>query len=91
METISGFIRMAAQVKVESLGRDKWQFEIRVNPELTGEERDRAIHARAARIAKTNRENKTWPADGEILVWYAEIDDLERVKNEVDWHPLKTN
>lgn len=43
-----------------------------------------------APLAKANRENKSWPEVGDVLVWYAEVDDLDRVKNEVDWHPLKT-
>lgn len=48
-QELPGFIRMVAQVKVKDFNRNKWQFEIQVNPELTDGERDQAIHSRAAR------------------------------------------
>lgn len=86
-----GMIRMVAQVKVEGLGRNKYQFELLIVDESTLEERDAEVHRRATRLAKTNRENGAWPTEGAVLVWYTELDDIERRVNEHDWHLLKGN
>lgn len=88
---IPGMKKFVAQVKPVNQGRIKWQFEIRVALELLEEDGmlQKVIHGRAARIVKDQINAGKWPASGQVVVWYAEIDeDFDIPINKIDWHPL---
>lgn len=90
--SVDEYTKIVVQVKVENLSAEKYQFELQVSPELLADgDLESVIHSRAARLAKGNRATGVWPKEGQILVWYAQLDDLQRIVNEVSWSPLKAS
>lgn len=80
------FIQVAVFFRTGPGLQNKHRIDLKVNPEVMEDMGLKPlVHARVARWAK-----KELVAPDTIQVWYAEIDEMEQPKNEVDWHPLET-
>lgn len=82
-------IRIVAQVKIDGRGFEKWQFEFHISDEASPEEMAVVVHGRAARIAKKLRDSGTWVGEGEIKVWYAQLNNLGIITKECAWSSLE--